>query len=460
MNEPARAQMMSEDGRQRLLHVRAVLSEALAQRGRQPVRRWVEGVWLQLGGASCLWEAGDVRDVQAFFELVQKLEEGGQFSTGLLSREVEKLFAAPDTLASDALQFMTIHKSKGLEFDTVILPGLHRGGASDDKALLLWEEVALEGATTQLVAAPLMPKRDAAGGSGNPSAYDYLRLLEQERSDNEAARVLYVGATRAVRRLHLVGVARQDGRSGEPKPPANTPLALLWSVVGGIFMQAAVEQVAPDDDSIRNFIPPLVRLVRPGVPAQLGRDGVGVVADVEEIPAAESSGSRLDADVGMLAHRYVEIMARSGLAGWTPQRISDLQPAMQHWLLQQGYDQADARRGASRVSAALHATLASEQGRWVLQQRNHAAVEMAWTSIEGACVRSHIIDRTFIENGERWVIDYKSARLGEVSEDVLERQAALYRPQLERYAGLFADEGLPVRRAVFFLAHGILVELT
>jgi len=30
---------------------------------------------------------------------------------------------------------------------------------------------------------------------------------------------------------------------------------------------------------------------------------------------------------------------------------------------------------------------------------------------------------------------------------------------LERYAGLFEGDGLPVRKAVFFLAHGKLVEL-
>lgn len=454
MNDEARVQRMSEDGRQRLLHVREVLAEALARHGRQPARRWVEGVWLQLGGASCLWEPGDVRDVQAYFDLVEQLEGGGHFSTELLAREIEKLYAAPDSRATDTLQFMTIHKSKGLEFDTVILPGLHRGGANDDKPLLLWEEVALEGVDTQLVAAPLMPGRDSL-----PTPYDYLRLLERERSDNEDARVLYVGATRAVRSLHLLGVARADAKTGEPKPPANTPLALLWGSVGASFAQAAADELTQENTDIATYTPPLVRLTQPAIPARLRGDTGVVTTRFEESAEPEQAGTRLDADVGTLAHRYVEIMAHAGLAGWTSTRIKALQPAMQCWLMQQGHGDADARRGAARVSAALDATLSSEQGQWVLRARDNAAAEMALATVDGTRITSHIIDRTFVENNERWVVDYKSARLGEVSEDALEQQAGLYRPQLERYARLFVDEGLPVRKAVFFLAHGRLVEL-
>jgi ATP-dependent exoDNAse (exonuclease V) beta subunit len=395
-----------------------------------------------------------VRDVQAYFDLVEQLESSSQFSSEQLAREVEKLFAAPDALAPDTLQFMTIHKSKGLEFDTVILPGLHRGGASDDKPLLLWEEVAMEGVETQLVAAPLMPKRDGA-----PSIYDYLRLLEKERSDNEDARVLYVGATRAIRSLHLVGVARTDAKTGEARAPANTPLVLLWNVIGAHFMQAAVGEVARNDADISTFTPPLVRLERPAVAEQLSGNNFVGSSIFEELSEPEQTGTRLDADIGTLAHRYVEIMALGDLHQWSPQRIRELQPAMQRWLIQHGHAEADASRGAGRVASALSATLSSEQGRWVLKAREQAAAEMALVTVEGTRDANHIVDRTFVENGERWVIDYKSARLGEVSEDAMEQQAEQYRAQLERYARLFMQEGLPVRKAVFFLAYGRMVEL-
>ncbi len=453
MNDAERVRRLTEDGRQRLLHMQSVLGESLARQGRQPTRRWIEGVWLQLGGASCLWDRGDVRDVQAFFDLIERLESVGQFTLEALSAEVEKLFAAPDVQATDALQFMTIHKSKGLEFDTVILPGLHRRDGSDDKPLLLWEEVTLEGLDSRLVAAPLMPGHDGA-----PTAYDYLRLLEQERSDHEDARVLYVGVTRAVRKLHLVSAVRSDG---DPKPVANTPLALLWARVGSEFLPVPPPQ--PDEDMkavlLEDFVPPLVRLAKTAVPVQLSDEAVVAVPVFEEVAAPEQPGTPLDADVGTLAHRYVEMISRQDLADWLPHRIPPLQPAMQRWLEQQGHEETDALRGAQRVTRALQATLASEVGRWVLRQREGAAAELALTTLEGLRMVNHVVDRTFVEDGVRWVVDYKSALLGEVTEDTLEQQAEHYRTQLERYARLFVEEGLPVRKAVFFLAHGRLVEL-
>ena len=75
-------------------------------------------------------------------------------------------------------------------------------------------------------------------------------------------------------------------------------------------------------------------------------------------------------------------------------------------------------------------------------------------------IATHVIDLTFIEDGQRWIVDYKSARFDvEIPADALAQHAERYRPQLERYARLFDAEGLPVRKAIFFLAHGRLVEI-
>ena len=109
------------------------------------------------------------------------------------------------------------------------------------------------------------------------------------------------------------------------------------------------------------------------------------------------------------------------------------------------------------IAAMIAATLDSADGQWVLQKREQAEAELVLSTADEKRVATHIVDRTFVENDERWVIDYKSARLDAI--DGLARYAEQYRPQLERYAGLFTREGRPVRKAVFFLAHGKLVEL-
>ena len=121
------------------------------------------------------------------------------------------------------------------------------------------------------------------------------------------------------------------------------------------------------------------------------------------------------------------------------------------------HDLRTGRQIAHRDEVATERFACVFLARHVLQKREQAEAELVLSTADEKRVATHIVDRTFVENDERWVIDYKSARLDAI--DGLARYAEQYRPQLERYAGLFTREGRPVRKAVFFLAHGKLVEL-
>lgn len=448
MQDESRVGRLSSDGQQRLRHVREVIAEAYAHQGRQSLRRWVESAWLRLGGPQCLWDAGDVRDVQAFLGL---LDDMTTLDAALLQTRMEKLFAAPDVQADGSLQFMTIHKSKGLEFDSVILPGLHRGSRNNDAQLLLWDEVPVAGATAQLIAAPFVPKhkRDDV-----PTSYEYLQGLERERDANESARVLYVAATRTKQRLHLVAAVKPDSKA-EIKAPANTLLSLLWHQIGGDFQMAEpVEEIASEQDA-GTFIPSLIRLPRPAVPALPGAAHNLPLPEPPALPEAREEVASLEASCGTLAHLYMELFAKQGIVQWPIERLQGLLPAMQRWFGQQGHTEPECDDGARRVLQALTTTLASESGQWVLQAHPQAASEWVLATVENGQVRQHVIDRTFVADGVRWIVDYKSARLRQASGEAAET----WRPQLERYARLFREEGLPVRKAVFFLASGKLVEI-
>jgi ATP-dependent exoDNAse (exonuclease V) beta subunit len=69
-----------------------------------------------------------------------------------------------------------------------------------------------------------------------------------------------------------------------------------------------------------------------------------------------------------------------------------------------------------------------------------------------------VIDRTFIADGTRWIIDYKSAMLSaDSSNAALKAAAEPYRKQLNGYAQLFKDEPYPICKAIFFLSVARLV---
>ncbi|HWT28214.1 MAG TPA: UvrD-helicase domain-containing protein [Methylophilaceae bacterium] len=469
MEDEGRLERLSDDGRARLLHLREVMQTALAQRGRQRISRWVHGVWLMLGGPDCLWEAGDVRDVQAFFARIAQLEATGQFTTELLATEVKKLYAAPDTEADERLQFMTIHKSKGLEFDTVILPGLDRKTGNGDQPLLLWEEVPREAghdaSQVDLIAAPVTPQ---GSGRQGPTLYSYLPQLESERALNEDARVLYVAVTRAERCLHLVGVATPNSK-GELKPAKGTFLELLWPQVHMHFAETAarpVEVGARMESSVAlaDFVPQLVRLASPGLPALLRSPTAVAVAPsrraTADAGASAAPDNETNTQIGILLHRYVELIAREGLAAWPLERVASLKAAMRHWLARQGVAADAIEPALQRVIEGLRATLQSEDGQWVLQARETGSVEQTLISDGADGAKQHVMDRTFIEQGVRWIVDYKSTLLDlSIAPQALQAVAEQHRPQLARYAALFEEEGLPVRTAVFFLSIGRLVEL-
>jgi ATP-dependent exoDNAse (exonuclease V) beta subunit len=135
--------------------------------------------------------------------------------------------------------------------------------------------------------------------------------------------------------------------------------------------------------------------------------------------------------------------------------------AMVRWLIQQGHTSLVATQGATLSIGLLKKTLESEQGRWALQAHSRAQNELELErQTDGLVIQKRVIDRTFVENGVRWIVDYKTIAL-DVSFDEagLKQAAEPYRQQLEQYGALFIDEGLEIKLAVYFVSIGKLVIL-
>lgn len=480
MHEEDRIERLSVDGQLRLLSLRQAIAEAYANQGLQRPRRWVEGVWHALGGPACLKTTSDIKDARAFFQLLDHLAEHGNLDLARLDDSLDKLFATPDsTPESTHVQLMTIHKSKGLEFDTVILPGLHKTPPSDEKSLLIWDNLLLDDGREHLIVAPAPP----AGRKGEneeriPTTYELLRSLENTRAQNEGLRLLYVAATRAIRQLHLIGIANRNLRSERPdalKQPASASLlAPLWPALEKKFSEAAITQSAfsQTTQSINpaTFVPKLIRIAKP---QPLWKDTASETTQVQDETNPYQFSSSLDMDIGTLIHRYLEAFAKDGLEVWHETRISALKPHFARILSSQGHASKDVDSAIQIVHDTLQFAIIDEQSRWILGPHEAAACELPLSSmtigtdsIEASRdIRRNVIDRTFIEDGVRWIIDYKTLQIKDHTDKLdalLTEKAQNYRPQLERYADLFkheADQGLKIRIAIFFPTHGKLVTL-
>ena len=463
MHQDGVVNRLSADGQQRLTHLRGVLQEAYAHQIQQRPRRWIEGIWQCLGGPLCLTQPADLIDANAYFDALDRITQHGQLQLDRLDDEVARLFAAPDPLGDPKLQLMTIHKSKGLEFDTVIVPGLHRKAPNADKPLLLWDEVLCNDGHERLVVASDAP-RDLAD---TPSALKYklLKSFEQTRSLHESQRLLYVAVTRAKRQLHLLGQVSLD-EDNQPKPPTPSSLLhLLWPVVGSLFdaacstlqASAASANSAPvaDDNSLAAYAHQLVRLSAPQIPLPLAGTVSSVSSPSSITPAALSHSTPahhpLAADTGTLIHKYLELIAQDGLPAWPIARLQACLPAMQHWFVQQGHPTATAQSAATTVLQHLLTTCQSQDGQWVLGPHPHARSEWAQAtpSAEGGTI--HIIDRTFVCDGVRWIIDYKTT-----TDEATNTEA--WSQQLQRYAQLFGTER-PIQTAILLTLTGELLHV-
>jgi ATP-dependent exoDNAse (exonuclease V) beta subunit len=474
MHDDARLSKLSTDGQLRLAHVKNVFTAAFNGQGRMPLRRWLESTWLQLGGGKCLVDAGDNRDVQVFFDLVEKTGRSGHLDIAALELGMEKLYAKPDIEADGSVQFLTIHKSKGLEFDTIILPALNRQPRNGDNELVLWQEVMVDN-HLHLIAAPLKSKAEHRKIAG-ASVYDFLKDLEKKRAENELVRLLYVAATRAHRQLHLIA-SMQMNKDGEIKPTASSLLQVLWPAVEAKFTQTSAHKantMVTQSLDINQFKPKLQRLKSDefngdifNINSQTSNFGMNGYKQLENDLTTVLSfdevtrSADLYKNCGILAHLYMELLAKSDLQTWTDMRLQQGLPAMQKWLIQQGHSVKDAEQGATLVFSALNVTLTSKDGQWVLQNHAEAASELSLLQLDEEGVKNHVIDRTFISEGVRWIVDYKLTHADDTSIDSgnLSIAAELHRPQLERYGRLFANQQVPIKKAVFFLSIGKLIEL-
>jgi ATP-dependent exoDNAse (exonuclease V) beta subunit len=453
LEDDERLAALSADGRRRLERVREILRRARARHGALPLRQLVEGVWLALGGGACC-DGAARKDTARVFALMEECDHGGDLlSLDALDEGLGRLFAAPDSGADGRLQVMTIHKSKGLEFDTVILPGLGRGPAGGDRHLLRW----LEHPDCGLLLAPV----PALDGYAKDATYEAIGRLESAKQDLESLRLLYVAATRAKRRLHLLGHAAPD-KEGFPRPLAGSLLGRLWPVLGLHFVLPAAEAADREGETAARTPLPIRRLPADWRLPLLPSLSLPTVVRARQASGHGDQESRLELftgweaetarHVGTLCHLYLERIAREGPTFWTPERIAGEASAGQRRLARLGVSAAELAEGWNKIATALLGALATPRGRWILGAREGAACELELSGrINGELLHA-AVDRTFVAEGIRWVVDYKIVACQGGREAFLAGQIERYRPQLINYVALMSryDGAHPVRAALYF----------
>jgi ATP-dependent helicase/nuclease subunit A len=190
----------------------------------------------------------------------------------------------PQDPAEDAVQVMTIHGAKGLDFEHVYVLQLHKGAATNTSAALVHAEI--DGR---------LEWRLAAGGVAVASlGFEAVQTRRKQIESAELVRTLYVALTRAKSRLVLAGCF--DGARGASH-------ANFVMDARGAALRAAAEQPATAASAVVTAAGARVVFLD-ALPA-------GVAAEPPEVQASEIvSASRVEADALRLLAARDEAAAR------------------------------------------------------------------------------------------------------------------------------------------------------
>ena len=426
------------NGKERLLRTRGVLELAFQMRGVLSMASWVERTWNSLGGPECLDSPERFVYVDQFFLRLSRLDTNSDLDN---ATELESYFDNPrrsgDSPEGCGIEIMTIHRAKGLQFDTVVLLGLGKESGRDSGRGLYWlERFDKSGIRDVLLGVPTSPE------TSKNSLTEWLKKTERVKDISECARLLYVGTTRARSRLHLVAQLAEN-----KKPNHRSLLDQIWRSVSDDF-KGVFPVVDKENVSDGQIVPVLRRLKKPFKAPEISTEFLESTDRPEFSWAGQSA-----VHVGTVVHQWLHRISEDGLENWCSNKASENAWHYRTELRLLGVRGQDLTWATERVVRALIQVLEDPQGRWILQSHPSADSELKVTMVKDGLLRQLRLDRTFIDEvGIRWIIDYKtSSHEGGGKEAFLESEVIRYRSQLENYARALSQmDNRDIRVGLYF----------
>lgn len=433
LNNTTLVNNLTADGQQRVIAFRDIMQTILQQRGRMSLSAWVKSAWLALGGPATLRVQDNLNDSNAFFDLLSQLEQGGQLSQlSLLEEKLLQLYAQPQAQHSH-VHVMTIHKAKGLEFYTVIIPRLESYTANDKSKLLLWQQRPGGNENIDLLLAPIKARKE----STDP-IYDYVKHFEQRKNLYENTRLFYVAATRAKREIHLL--ANSDDLDKAPRK--GSFLDVIWPLYKQDFVTLSGEEPTEkrsESDALRRF----------KLPYRANQKIQNMLPNLQLFSTTNANMPKWQSEEerkrGIVLHRLLQQFSQFPVTQWPQYRNNT---ALLTILLQQE-EVIQLEPALAFLHTALDKIIPSETAQWILSPHEDAQSELELFYND----HHYVIDRTFTDNNIRWIIDYKSTTPleNEPLEQFYKRQYQQHTQQLENYAKIMRDyTHHPIKLMLYF----------
>ncbi|MFJ1267265.1 UvrD-helicase domain-containing protein [Legionella lytica] len=406
---------LSEDGLIRAQFFIRVMQQALSHRYEIKLSTWVINTLNALHVDKVLNQA-QLNDLEQFWSLLDRYELDGRLSNMKeFMQEFNKLYSQQVTPST--LHVMTIHKSKGLEFDTVFLPSLGSQANRGDSPMLRWLNLPTQDQDNLLLMSPIQ-----AAHLDRCPVYDYLGQLDEVKGSYEIQRLLYVAVTRAKSRLYLMDNSEKSSKSS--------------------FRSLLKNQSFADDESTGNMEElerPLPKLV------QLPLHHYQNQQSENDEPFSRNAPSTLVSNIprltGIVTHQLLQWICDNH-----PESLDDVPWNLARYEFKKlGFDEGMQNDAMQILQEQITRLTQDQIGSWIIT--SHAKEQNEYELLVAPQNRpiTRIIDRTFEDDGKLWIIDFKTGK--EDKHSLVKHQA-----QLNEY-GVYLSERthLPIYCGIYYL---------
>lgn len=476
INKLQNSQKLSSDGQNRLKDFIDCIRPAMAYRYRVSLRELVQTSWELLRGAAAIENEREKACVACFLNLLEEHDTaGGIKNLESFQQQVYKSFVPsaglldPDN-KSNAIQLLTMHKSKGLEFDHVIIPGLASQPLRDHKPLFAWHERLNKKGQARLFASALTET-----GAEDDDLYRLILHEKQNKALLESTRLLYIAITRARKSVKLLAVASINDKQELQISPQSL-LSRIWREVCRESADFQIKDLSAlqnksfleENKDMHSFqVPtPFKRFQQTRGLTQTERcylESEKHLADYEIMEKPRTQETAIKARVGKIIHATLEEYTNSEDKHAF---LTIMESKKKYWELQLknlAYSNGRLNDSLYFICETIKDLTTTEELNWIFDASSEdSQTELSISSITNGKLTTHIIDRTFIDSkGVRWIIDYKTNVLNnEKEEESLSEQAAMHATQLARYKMLFTKlESRKIKTAVLFTSIPKLVEI-
>ncbi len=387
----------------------------------------IRSLWIDLAGIKSLYIKEDIEYIDYYLRILQKFDSN-EIDKEILINTVTETMVSDVNSNKKAVSFLTIHKSKGLEFDHVIIPGIDKSTRPNIPSLINFDHI--DGANKSISSIKI----------NNDEIYSLHGYHEQKnkiKEYNELKRLLYVAVTRAINQLDLVAEINPNNQTIKK----NTFLHFLWDDFYTTNPQST--DVEKPSNRYEKFSPKLFKIP---LTEYINDKKEGLV---EFSPISLKENLNIETEeiyVGIIVHKYLELVHKNFDINHHDQFVEKMLNTL-------NIDKSlNLKEIANESMICINNIHQTESGRKILKKYDNDQCELK-VSIPNKDQTNYRVDRTFINNNERWIIDYKYHK----EKDNLNTLALNYKNQLDRYASFFTDH--KVRQFIYFLKQGELIEI-